>query len=82
MKSTLQHQQKTYNDIHRYYRAHIEHLFASLWSWKCAKNAKTVKTQKGHIPNVEEASKTRCQTTNDAHSITKYGFLVRPHAQK
>ena len=31
---TLTVQQKTYNDVHGYYRAQMEHLFACLWSWK------------------------------------------------
>ena len=26
--------QKTYNDIHGYYRVRVEHFFAPLWSWK------------------------------------------------
>ena len=26
--------QKAYNDIHGYYRAWVERLFACLWSWK------------------------------------------------
>ena len=30
---TLTVRQKTYNDIHAYYRARVEHLFAGLWSW-------------------------------------------------
>ena len=25
--------QKTYDDIHGYYKARVEHLFAGLWSW-------------------------------------------------
>ena len=30
---TLTVWQKTYDDIHGYYRARVEHLFARLWSW-------------------------------------------------
>ena len=33
-RMTLTVWQKTYNDIHGYYRAWVEHLFACLWSWR------------------------------------------------
>ena len=32
-RKTLTEQQKEYNDVHGFYRAHIEHLFARLWHW-------------------------------------------------
>ena len=33
-RKTLTMRQKTYNDVHGYYRAWVEHLFAHLWSWR------------------------------------------------
>ena len=33
-RKTLTMRQKTYNDVHGYYRAQVEHLFAHLWSWR------------------------------------------------
>ena len=30
--------QKTYNDVHGYYRARVEHLFAHLWSWRVVRD--------------------------------------------
>ena len=32
-RKTLTERQKEYNDVHGFYRAHIEHLFARLWHW-------------------------------------------------
>ena len=43
---------------------------------------KWVKTQIHHIPNAKEASKYPFPNNNDAPSVTKYGFLLRPHAPK
>ena len=31
-------QQQSYNDLHGWYRAHIEHLFGQLWHWGLVKN--------------------------------------------
>ena len=31
-------QQKTYNGIHGYYRAWVEHSFACLWSWRVVRD--------------------------------------------
>ena len=33
-RKTLTVRQKTYHDIHWYYGARLEHLFAGLWSWR------------------------------------------------
>ena len=33
--------QKMYNDVHGFYRARVEHLFARLWSWKIVRNTWT-----------------------------------------
>ena len=35
---TLTKRQKEYNDVHGFYRARIEHLFARMWHWGIVKN--------------------------------------------
>ena len=37
-RKTLTMRQKTYNDVHGYYRARVEHLFAHLWSWRVVRD--------------------------------------------
>ena len=37
-RKTLTVRQKTYNDIHGYYRAWVEHQFAGLWSWRVVRD--------------------------------------------
>ena len=35
---TLTARQQSYNDVHGWYRAHIEQLFARLWHWGLVRN--------------------------------------------
>ena len=35
---TLPAQQQSYNDVHGWYRARIEHLFGQLWHWGLVRN--------------------------------------------
>ena len=37
-RKTLTERQKEYNDVHGFYRARIEHLFARMWHWGIARN--------------------------------------------
>ena len=37
-RKTLTERQKEYNDVHGFYRAHIEHLFARMWHWGIVRN--------------------------------------------
>ena len=37
-RKTLTKRQKEYNDVHGFYRAHIEHLFARMWHWGIVRN--------------------------------------------
>ena len=37
-RKTLTERQKEYNDIHGFYRTHIEHLFARMWHWGIVRN--------------------------------------------
>ena len=37
-RKTLIERQKEYNDVHGFYRAHIEHLFARMWHWGIVRN--------------------------------------------
>ena len=37
-RKTLTERQKEYNDVHGFYRARIEHLFARMWHWGIVRN--------------------------------------------
>ena len=37
-RKTLTERQKQHNDVHGFYRAHIEHLFARMWHWGIVRN--------------------------------------------
>ena len=37
-RKTFTERQKEYNDVHGFYRAHIEHLFARMWQWGMVRN--------------------------------------------
>ena len=37
-RKALTVRQKTYNDIHGYYRARVERLFAGLWTWRVVRD--------------------------------------------
>ena len=37
-RGKLSERQQQYNDVHGWYRARVEHLFAQLWQWKVVRN--------------------------------------------
>ena len=37
-RKTFTERQKDYNDVHGFYRARIEHLFARMWHWGIVRN--------------------------------------------
>ena len=37
-RKTLTERQKEYNDVHGFYRARIEHMFARMWHWGIVRN--------------------------------------------
>ena len=50
-RKTLSEDQQEYNDVHGFYRARVEHLFAWLWQWRIVRNAWTHSTTElhGHV---------------------------------
>ena len=40
-RKTLTDDQQEYNDVHGFYRARVEHLFARLWQWRIVRNVWT-----------------------------------------
>ena len=40
-RKTLSDDQQEYNDVHGFYRARVEHLFARLWQWRIVRNVWT-----------------------------------------
>ena len=48
-RKTLNGCQKEYNDVHGFYRAHIEHLFARMWHWGIWKGCGTELHEYVHV---------------------------------
>ena len=40
-RKTLTDDQQEYNDVHGFYRARVEHIFARLWQWRIVRNVWT-----------------------------------------
>ena len=51
-QKTLSDDQQEYNDVHGFYRARVEHLFARLWQWRIVRNVWTCCATElhGHMP--------------------------------